>query len=274
MDGLAFRKMHGLGNDFVVVDVRRTPLPVPAAALARAAGDRRRGAGFDQLVVIGAGSSEATARLSFLNPDGSEADACGNGTRCAARLLLDESGADAIEVETGAGTLACERAGDLVRVNMGLPQTGWEGVPLAYPVDTLALPIDGSPVAVGMGNPHCVFVVADAGAVDPAALGPGIETHPLFPERTNVEWVHVIDHGSIRMRVWERGSGVTLACGSGACAAAVATARLGLTGRTLRVVLDGGTLFIDWRDDGVWMTGPTAHVFDGVFTAAFLAGAS
>ncbi|QDL93021.1 diaminopimelate epimerase [Paroceanicella profunda] len=268
--GLAFRKMHGLGNDFVVIDARSGGEPV-TAALARAVGDRRWGVGFDQLVALLPPSSpDVAADIGFWNADGSEAGACGNGTRCAARLLLDETGAQALSVRTLNGVLRCERAGALVRVNMGPPDLEWDRIPLAYPVDTRALPIEGSPAAVGMGNPHCVFVVEDAAAVDLAALGPGLEHHPLFPERTNVEFVHVIDPGTIRMRVWERGGMITQACGSGACAAAVATARAGLTGRHVRVILDGGPLEIDWREDGVWMTGPTAHVFDGVFSPEFL----
>ncbi|HEU0223743.1 MAG TPA: diaminopimelate epimerase, partial [Paracoccaceae bacterium] len=226
-----------------------------------------------QLVVIRESEDPlAAARLEFWNSDGSSANACGNGTRCAARVLLDEAGTDALAVETGSGRLACAWAGDQVRVNMGPPELDWEKIPLAYPVDTLALPLDDEPSAAGMGNPHCVFVVPDAERVDLARIGPKIEYHPLFPERTNVEFVHVIDHSTIRMRVWERGGRITEACGSGACAAAVTTARRGLTGHHVRVILDGGPLEIDWRAEGVWMTGPTAHVFDGVFSDEFFEG--
>ncbi|GIX15537.1 MAG: diaminopimelate epimerase [Paracoccaceae bacterium] len=267
---MRFRKMHGLGNDFVVIDARGARNPV-TRGLARALGDRRRGVGFDQLVLIGDPTVPgAAARLGFWNADGSEAGACGNGTRCAARVLFEEVAHDRLTVETAAGLLECTRAGDLFRVNMGPPALDWQAIPLAYPCDTRALPIEGSPAAVGMGNPHCVFVVPDIGAVDLEREGPRIETHPLFPERTNVEFVQVLAHDRIRMRVWERGGLITPACGSGACAAAVATARAGLTGREVRVILDGGPLDIEWTPGGVWMTGPAAHVFDGELSAEFL----
>jgi diaminopimelate epimerase len=238
--------------------------------LARALGDRHRGVGFDQLAVLRAGPGVA-AEVDFWNADGTPADACGNASRCVARMLMEESGDRALDLRTGRGVLRAEDAGDgLTRVNMGPPQLDWRDVPLAEAVDLDALPIEGGPGAVGMGNPHCVFVVPDAEAVDLARLGPAIEHHPLFPERTNVEVVQVLDRGTVRMRVWERGGMITLACGSGACAAAVVTARRGLTDRRVTVRLDGGDLLIDWRDDGVWMTGPTTHVFEGALDAAFL----
>jgi diaminopimelate epimerase len=262
--------MHGLGNDFVVIDSRAGGAPV-TPALVRALGDRNRGVGFDQLAVVREGSGVA-AEIEFWNADGTVADACGNATRCVARLLMDESGATALDLRTGRGVLRAEEAGaGLVRVNMGAPELDWRSVPLAREMDLDALPIDGSPGAAGMGNPHCVFVVDDAEMVDLPALGRAVEEHPIFPERTNVEFVHVIDRETIRMRVWERGGMVTLACGSGACAAVVVTARRGLTGRKVRVRLDGGELGIDWREDGVWMTGPTARVFEGRLSPDFLA---
>ncbi len=269
--GLAFMKMHGLGNDFVVIDQRRGGMAV-TSALARALGDRHRGVGFDQLAVIEADTG-ADARLTFWNADGSLSSACGNATRCIARYLMEETGRDAVVLRTERGLLAAEDAGDgLTRVNMGAPLLDWREVPLAEAVDTLLLPIEGGPVATGMGNPHCTFFVGDAEAVDLAGLGAAFEHHPLFPERTNVEFVQVLSSDAIRLRIWERGTGVTLASGSCSCAAAVAAARRGLTGRRVAVHVDGGVLGIDWRDDGVWMTGPTAHVFDGVLTPAFLAG--
>jgi diaminopimelate epimerase len=268
-----FLKMHGLGNDFVVIDARADSAAGGervTPALARALGDRNRGIGFDQLAVVRTGAGVA-AEVDFWNADGTPADACGNATRCVARLLMDETGASALELRTGRGVLRAEDAGrGLIRVNMGPPQLDWRSVPLAREVDLDALPIAGSPGAAGMGNPHCVFVVEDAETVDLVTIGPRIEQDPLFPERTNVEFVQVIDRETIRMRVWERGGMVTLACGSGACAAAVVTARRGLTGRQVTVRLDGGELGIDWRDDGVWMTGPTALVFEGRLSADFL----
>jgi diaminopimelate epimerase len=262
--------MHGLGNDFVVIDARGAGGGPVTPELARVLGDRHRGVGFDQLAVIREAAGAAAA-VDFWNADGSEADACGNATRCVARLLMDETGAGALDLRTGRGLLRAEEAGGgLVRVNMGPPELDWDRVPLARAMDLDALPLDGSPGAVGMGNPHCVFVVADVGMVDVEGVGAQIEHDPLFPERTNVEFVEVIDRETIRMRVWERGGMITLACGSGACAAAVVTARRGLTGRRVTVRLDGGELGIDWRDDGVWMTGPTTLVFEGRLAAGFV----
>lgn len=267
--GLRFLKMHGLGNDFVVIDARGAAAGPVTPALARALGDRNRGVGFDQLAVI-RDDATADAAIDFWNADGSAADACGNATRCVARLLMDERGAAALDLRTGRGLLRAEEAGGgLVRVNMGPPDLAWDRVPLARPVDLDALPIEGSPGAAGMGNPHCVFIVPDVEAVDVAGIGARVEHDPLFPERTNVEFVQLIDRATIRMRVWERGGMVTLACGSGACAAVVVTARRGLTDRRVTVRLDGGELGIDWRDDGVWMTGPTALVFKGRLAPGF-----
>ncbi|MEM8742830.1 MAG: diaminopimelate epimerase [Pseudomonadota bacterium] len=259
-----FIKMHGAENDFVLLD-RRSGGPEVTPGLARTLGDRRSGVGFDQLIVLRpAQDADAAVRLDFLNADGSAAAACGNGTRCAAHLIFEETRRDRITIETASGRLDCQRAGAAIRVNMGPPRLTWDGVPLAYPVDIDALPLDGTPAAVGMGNPHCVFFVDDAEAVDLAKEGPLWETHPLFPERTNVEFVHIIDRGHIRMRVWERGGMITRACGSGACAVAVAAARRGLTGREVTIRADGGPLELHWADEGVWLSGPTARVFEGV----------
>lgn len=268
--GLPFMKMHGLGNDFVVIDDRSGSIAM-TADLARAFGDRHRGVGFDQLAVIRT-DPDADAQLIFYNADGSLSAACGNATRCIARHLMDETGATSLTLRTERGLLACEDAGNgLTRVNMGQPLTDWADIPLAQEMDTLHLPIAGDPVATGMGNPHCTFFVDNAQTVDLASFGPAHETHPLFPERTNVEVAHIISSTALRLRIWERGTGITLASGSCSCAAAVAAARRGLTGRCVTVHVDGGQLQIDWSDDGVWMTGPTAHVFTGTVTPAFLA---
>jgi diaminopimelate epimerase len=261
-------KMHGLGNDFVVIDQRGTA-PFVDAALARALGDRHRGVGFDQLAVIEE-DAEADMRLSFWNADGSTAGACGNATRCIARWEMARRGVSTLTLRTERGLLAArDEGGGLTAVNMGPPLLDWREIPLARAVDTLHLPIAGDPVATGMGNPHCTFFVEDAEAVDLAALGPVHEHHPLFPERTNVQVVSVLGRDRLRMRVWERGAGITLASGSSSCAVAVAAARRGLAGRRVTLVLDGGEIAVDWAEDGVWMTGPTAHVFDGVLSAAF-----
>ena len=267
-DGLPFMKMHGLGNDFVVLDARAQPRPV-TAQMAQAIGHRHFGVGFDQLVVLTQG--DADGHMTFYNADGSTSGACGNATRCVARHLMQESGTSALTLTSDRGELPAKDAGDgLTSVNMGHPFLEWQDIPLAQEMDTLALPIDGAPTATGMGNPHCTFFVEDVDAVDLERFGPGIEHHPLYPERTNVQVAKIIGPDHIRMRVWERGVGITLASGSSSCATAVAAARRGLTGRSVRIDLDGGTLNVDWREDGVWMTGPSSHVFDGVFTPQFL----
>ncbi|WPZ23310.1 diaminopimelate epimerase [Sulfitobacter faviae] len=266
--GLPFMKMHGLGNDFVVFDARAEGIDV-TPAMAQAIGHRQFGVGFDQLAVITRGTGDA--HLTFYNSDGSLSAACGNATRCIARYLMDDTGRDSLHLTTARGDLAAKDArGGLTSVNMGHPQLNWDEVPLAREMDTLHLPIDGDPTATGMGNPHCTFFVEDAEAVDLSGLGPRAEHDPLYPERTNVQVAQIVGPDHIRMRVWERGVGVTLASGSSSCATAVAAARRGLTGRAVRIDLDGGTLHIDWREDGVWMTGPTMHVFSGSLTPAFL----
>ncbi|MFN7268851.1 MAG: diaminopimelate epimerase [Cereibacter sp.] len=270
ISGLPFMKMHGLGNDFVVIDSRGRGA-LTTAALARALGDRNRGVGFDQLAEI-RDADDADFTLDFWNSDGTRAGACGNATRCVADHVMQATGQDSVSIKTARGILRARRRADgQVSVNMGQPQLDWAEVPLARPTDTLHLPLPGVPVAVGMGNPHCVLFVPDADAADVAGLGALLEHDPLFPEGTNVEFAALTAPDRLRMRVWERGAGITLACGSGACAAAVAAHRRGLTGRRVLLDLDGGSLEIDWRDDGVWMTGPTAHVFDGRLTPAFLA---
>ena len=266
--GFPFMKMHGLGNDFVVVDARVQDIAI-TPALAQGIAHRQFGVGFDQLAVISNGAGDA--HLTFYNADGSTSAACGNATRCIARHLMLETGKDALHLTTDRGDLYARDAGEgLTSVNMGQPQLDWQEIPLAEEMDTLELPIEGGPTATGMGNPHCTFFVEDADLIPLGEFGPRYEHHPLYPERTNVQVAHIVGPDHIRMRVWERGVGVTLASGSSSCATAVAAARRGLTGRRVRIDLDGGTLWIDWREDGVWMTGPTMHVFSGTFTAEFL----
>lgn len=258
--GLPFMKMHGLGNDFVVIDARNGDDPV-TPALARTLGDRHRGVGFDQLAVIRP-SEAADFALEFWNSDGSRAGACGNATRCVSDWMMGQLGQDSISLTTERGMLYARRRDDgLVSVNMGPPILDAAQIPVA--AEPQHLPLAGDPIAVGMGNPHCIFFVADAEMVDVAGIGPTIEHDPLFPERTNVEFASVLGPDHLRMRVWERGAGITLACGSGTCATAVAAHLRGLTGRKVLVDVDGGQLEIDWRDDGVWMTGPTALIFEG-----------
>jgi diaminopimelate epimerase len=267
---LPFMKMHGLGNDFVVID-ERGQAPRVTTALAIALADRHRGVGFDQLAVISERDG-SDLHLTFWNADGTFSAACGNATRCIARREMDRTGHHAVRISTDRGLLHAVDAGQgLTSVNMGQPELAWDQIPLAEAVDTLHLPMAGDPVATSMGNPHCTFFVDDLDAVDLAAFGAAHEHHPLFPARTNVQIVKVTGPDHLRMRVWERGTGITLASGSSSCAVTVAAARRGLTGRRVTVDLDGGRLDVDWRDDGVWMTGPTMHTFDGTLTPAFLA---
>ena len=266
----AFLKMHGLGNDFVVFDARDNAIPMDGAK-ARAIADRHFGVGCDTVVVIRPGGAQADASVQFHNADGSESESCFNATRCVARFLMDERGLARVKLTTKGGMLSCSDAGKgLVMVDMGQPRLDWQQVPVAREVDTMnfALDVGGSSVpvsAVSMGNPHCVLFVPDAEKAPVTQLGPRIENLPFFPKRTNVEFAQVLDAERIRMRVWERGVGVTLACGTGACATAVAAIRRGLTGRKVELLLDGGSLVIEWREeDGhVLMTGPTAMPFRG-----------
>ena len=267
--GLPFMKMHGLGNDFVVMDARKREVTV-TADLARALADRHRGVGFDQLALI-QNDHEADLALTFYNADGSLSATCGNATRCIAAYEMAAQGLTQIRLRTERGILvAQDRGNGLTAVNMGAPLLEWQDIPLAAAMDTLHLPLDGDPVGTGMGNPHCSFFVDDAEAVDLAARGPEVEHHPLFPARTNVQFASLIGPDHLRMRVWERGTGITLASGSSSCAVAVAAARRGLTGRAVKLTLDGGDIWIEWREDGVWMTGPTAHVFTAELTADFI----
>ena len=276
MGMVPFVKMHGLGNDFVVLDCRRAPLALDAVG-ARAIADRHCGIGCDQVILIEPPQSPAAdAFMRILNPDGSEAEACGNATRCLARLLRPEGAR--LVIETAAGLLEAEAMADgRICVDMGRARTEWREIPLARAMDTLAADIEDGPLAMpvctNIGNPHATFFVADAEAIDLATLGPRLEHHPLFPERANIGVASVLSARRIRLRVWERGTGLTRACGSGACAALVAANRRGLAERRAEVILDGGALEIEWRADGhVLMTGPAALAFEGRFDDAMLAG--
>lgn len=272
--GRPFLKMHGLGNDFVVLDARGTAGLSTAAV--RAVGDRRRGVGFDQLLTIEP-SARADAFMRIHNPDGSESGACGNGTRCVAALLMQESGKSHVTIETAAGILVADATGQgEITVDMGEPRLDWQSIPLARAMDTLHLDyaqgVLRDPAAANMGNPHVVFFVPDADAIDLPALGPIIEHDALFPERTNVNVASLRPDGSLRLRVWERGAGITLACGSGACATLVSAARRGLTGRKADLHLNGGKLTIEWTTGNrVLMTGPVATSFAGTLDPALLA---
>ena len=256
-----FTKMHGLGNDFLVFDARCAPLN-PSARQVRALANRHTGIGFDQLIVIEP-SSTADVRLRFWNSDGGEVAACGNGSRAAASLLGGIQ-----RIETAAGTLCGNAIAGGAEVDMGVPRWGWDEVPLAYPMDTLALPLAwddlAGPAALSVGNPHAVFFVADAAAVPLDSLGPLIEHDPVFPQRVNVGIAQVAASDHLVLRVWERGAGATLACGTGAVAAVAAAQRRGLVGARVRVSLPGGDLVVVRRDDGhLLLAGPAVTAFTG-----------
>ena len=265
-----FTKMHGCGNDFVVFDERAGSLgltPSRAAAIA----DRRTGVGCDQLIVLEPlpAGANADAFMRIRNPDGGEAGACGNATRCVAHLLAAQSGRNRLVIRTIAGDLPAEILADgRVCVDMGPASLGWADVPLSRPMDTLHLDLAAGPVAdpaaCSMGNPHATFFVADLAGVPIHQIGPVLEHDPLFPDRANIGFAQILAPNRLRLRVWERGAGLTLACGSGACAALVNAHRRGLTQRRATVMVDGGELEIEWRDDGhVRMTGPVAVSFTG-----------
>jgi diaminopimelate epimerase len=273
---IPFRKMNGLGNEILVVDLRGRPEALGAAA-ARAIG--RRGTHFDQMMVLHDPESAGTdAYVRIYNIDGSEAGACGNGMRCVSWVVAEETGRRALKFETAAGVLEA-RVADTGRiaVDMGVPRFGWRDIPLSRPVDdTGAVDLEadagglglGAASVVNVGNPHAVLWVDDLQAHDLGRLGPAIETHPLFPERANISLAHVTSPGTIAVRTWERGAGLTRACGSAACAVAVCAALKGLTTRHVTVTLPGGPLDIEWRaDDHVWMTGPVQFEHAGMLDA-------
>ena len=269
----SFLKMHGLGNDFAIFDARTFPLALDGAS-ARAIADRRRGIGCDQVIVMESAKG-ANAFMRIFNADGSEVESCGNAARCVAYLLMAEAETDNVRIETTGGPLLCRNAPDgTVTVDMGAPRLDWREIPMAQAVDTSSFALDvpgfreaalANAAAVSVGNPHCVLFVDDVQQAPVASLGPVIEHHPWFPLRTNVEFVERLGARRLRMRVWERGAGITRACGSGACAVAVAASVRGLAERKVIVELEGGDLEIEWReeDDHVLMTGPVGFSFAG-----------
>jgi len=258
-----FVKMHGCGNDFVIFDDRSDATELSPDAVRRLA-DRHRGIGFDQLIRLQP-ATDASAVMEIHNPDGSKAGACGNAARCVADILMRETDCSAVTIRTVSGLLAAQKLPDgQIAVDMGVPRFDWRDLPLAKPSDTLHIPLPGDPAGVSMGNPHATFFVKDLNSTDIASLGPRHELDPIFPDRANIGFAEVIDKATIRLRVWERGAGLTLACGSGACAALVNACRRGLVDKSARISVDGGELQITWRDDGhVEMAGPATHVFSG-----------
>ena len=266
---ISFLKMHGLGNDFVIIDSRHKRINLTADII-RKLGDRNFGVGFDQLGII-QNSEVSDAHLTFFNSDGSISATCGNATRCIANFLMLETKKDKVDLSTDHISLQALREIDgSVSVNMGLPEIHWQKIPLLKEVDTLFLPIPGQPTATSMGNPHCSFFVDNLDQVKIEAEGAKIENHPLFPQKTNVQFVSVVSQDRLRVRVWERGVGVTKASGSSACAVVAASVRRKITGNQVYVDLDGGTMMVNYKDDGIWMNGPTMHVFDGQLHTQFL----
>ncbi len=269
MSVVPFLKMHGLGNDFVVLDARGKKLDLSPEQRRRLA-DRHRGVGFDQMVTLEEPQTPgADVFMRLHNADGSEARACGNATRCIAARIMGEKGLDAVVIETVAGLLPAESIGNgEIAVDMGPARLDWQDIPVASACDTLHMPVAlgpvSDPVGVNVGSSHAVFFVNDVEAIDLPVIGPQLENHPFFPMRANIEFAEVIAPNRIRMRVWERGAGITLACGSGACATLVAAARRGLTSRKGEVIVDGGTLTIEWLENGhVRMTGPWTLAYEG-----------
>ncbi|MET1416143.1 diaminopimelate epimerase [Roseibium sp. HPY-6] len=271
-----FLKMNGLGNDFVVWDARAQPLRLSNEVIARL-GDRDTGIGFDQMITVEKSALGVDAFMRIHNQNGGEVSACGNATRCIGRLLMEEGGKDLVTIETGAGLLhAFDSPGPFnVTVDMGAPRLAWDEIPLAEEfADTRAIelqigPIDDpvlhTPAALSMGNPHAIFWVDDVEGYELERFGPLLEHHPIFPEGANISLAHVFDEDQIRLKVWERGVGLTLACGTAACAVGVAAARDGKTGRKTTVHLPGGPIGIEWResDSHVLMTGLTEIEFEG-----------
>ena len=258
---VAFAKMHGLGNDFVVIDERSGPVAM-TGALARAISDRKTGIGCDQLILIGA-SDKADVAMRIFNQDGSEVEACGNATRCVPLFV----GRD-VTIETAAGILNARSRDGLISVDMGEPRFEWQDIPLAYAMDTRDMPVSWddlpAPTAANIGNPHVIFFCEDLASIDMARLGPLIEHDPLFPARVNVNFAQIVGPNHISLTVWERGVGFTRACGTGACATAVAAIRRKLCAGPVRVSLEGGDLVIDWAPGGrIIMTGPATHVYGG-----------
>ncbi len=284
MTRFPFTKMHGLGNDFVVLDLRgeATAASALGPAVAEAIADRRKGVGCDQLIVletVPAGETDgAEAFMRIRNADGGEVDACGNATRCIGALLMAETGRETAVIRTAADLLTVKRAGDaLVTVDMGEPRFGWCDIPLSIETDTQHLNLErgplSDPAAASMGNPHATFFVEDAETAPIEVVGPDLEVDPIFPERANIAVAQIIAPDRMRLRVWERGVGITPACGTGACAAVANASRREIGNRRMKVETDGGLLDIDWRDDGrIYMTGPAVTSYTGVLDDSLMAG--
>jgi diaminopimelate epimerase len=266
---LQFIKMHGLGNDFVIFDGRKNPIQFSKETLVKIAA-RRTGIGCDQVIIMEP-SQKADVFMRIYNPDGGEINSCGNATRCVAWVMMEETGKHTISIETNADILKCDRIKDnLIRADMGQPRFEWNQIPLSEPRDTLHLAISlgelNDPVAVSMGNPHAIFVVADVDKIRVPKIGPTLEHYPLFPDRANISFAQPLSDTQVKLRVWERGAGETLACGTAACATLVGLHRRGLVSNKADILLPGGTLAVEWdkASNHVFMTGPVVLSFSGL----------
>ncbi len=265
-----FIKMHGLGNDFVIIDCRNEEFSFSDDQI-RLLGNRNLGVGFDQLVLIFKSSKEDVhAFLKFWNSDGSKSSTCGNATRCVADILMNENGLEVVNISTNAEIIKCTKLKNgQISINMGIPKIKWHEIPLSQECDTTKLPIDGNPIATSFGNPHCTFFVDDLNKLSISEIGKKTEIHPIFPKKTNVQIAQVLNDNTIKVKVWERGSGITLASGSSACAVTFAAKRLNLTKDVVKIILDGGFLNVDCREDGVWLSGDINYVFSGRLSSYF-----
>ena len=267
---IEFTKMHGLGNDFVIIDSRHEHIELNDRKI-RLLGHRNLGIGFDQLVVINRPSSvNHTARLKFWNSDGSTSPTCGNATRCVADFIMREKQSNKVTLCTDFSEIECIRVSETkIATNLGDPLLDWNSIPLSEPCDTLKLPIKGNPIASSIGNPHCTFFVKNLEKVSISKVGVATETNKLFPEKTNVQLAQILDNSTIKIKVWERGCGETLASGSSACAVAVAAVRLDLLAGPIKVEMDGGDAIVNWKADGIWLTAETETVFTGRLSKEF-----
>lgn len=274
---IPFRKMNGIGNDFIIVDGRSEPRSFTPEQV-NAWSNRQSGIGCDQFIVM-ENSDVADIRMRIYNAEGHEVESCGNASRCVADIVFKETGADGATIDTKGGFLVCSMAdAGLVTVDMGVPKFDWQDIPLAeefydtrgieLQIGPIDAPILHTPSVVNVGNPHAIFWVDDLDVTDLSRTGPLLENHPIFPQRANISLAHVISPNHVEVKVWERGVGLTLACGTAACAVAVAAARTGRTGRNVTVTLPGGDLLIEWDErDHMLMTGPVTYDFEGELPA-------
>lgn len=283
--GIPFRKMNGLGNDFVVLDLRIHALNL-SESIVRAIANRDTGIGCDQFITIEHARNGGDAFMGIRNQDGSLVEACGNAARCIGQIILDETGKDAVTIETLSGnTVASHGPAATITVDMGEPRLKWNEIPLSeefrdtraieLEVGPLGAPLMHSPAVVNVGNPHAIFFVKDPDIIDLGRIGAMLENHPLFPERANISVAQVLDRTHVKLKVWERGAGLTLACGTAACATVVAAVRRRLTDRHITVSLPGGDLDLEWResDNHIYMTGPATLDFEGVLDQRLISGA-